>query len=125
MEATRALREESEKLTAEYEQNREARLKSAETAEAETATAELYAGKLEELAKKEHKSADEKAKMAQYVKILNDKLPDLNIQYDAEKDKLSKNTDEIWKNIEARQAQAKVEAYNSNYKASQARKGTR
>lgn len=117
MEATRALREESEKLTAEYEQNREARLKSAETAEAETATAELYAGKLEELAKKEHKSADEKAKMAQYVKILNDKLPDLNIQYDAEKDKLSKNTDEIRKNIEARQAQAKVEAYNSNYKA--------
>ena len=117
MEATRALREESEKLTAEYEQNREARLKSAETAEAETATAELYAGKLEALAKKEHKSADEKAKMAHYVDILNDKLPDLNLQYDAEKDKLSENTDEIWKNIEARQAQAKVEAYNSNYKA--------
>ena len=117
MEATRALREESEKLTAEYEQNREARLKSAETAEAETATAELYAGKLEELAKKEHKSADEKAKMAQYVDILNDKLPDLNLQYDAEKDKLSQSTDEIGKNIEARQAQAKVEAYNSNYKA--------
>lgn len=117
MEATRALREESEKLTAEYEQNREARLKSAETAEAETATAELYAGKLEELAKKEHKSADEKAKMAQYVDILNDKLPDLNLQYDAEKDKLNQSTDAIWKNIEARQAQAKVEAYNSNYKA--------
>ena len=117
MEATRALREESEKLTAEYEQNREARLKSAETAEAETATAELYAGKLEELAKKEHKSADEKAKMAQYVDILNDKLPDLNLQYDAEKDKLNQSTDAIWKNIEARQAQAKVDAYNSNYKA--------
>ena len=117
MEATRALREESEKLTAEYEQNREARLKSAETAEAETATAELYAGKLEELAKKEHRSADEKAKMAQYVDILNDKLPDLNLQYDAEKDKLNQSTDAIWKNIEARQAQAKVEAYNSNYKA--------
>lgn len=117
MEATRALREESEKLTAEYEQNREARLKSAETAETETATAELYAGKLEELAKKEHKSADEKAKMAQYVDILNDKLPDLNLQYDAEKDKLNQSTDAIWKNIEARQAQAKVEAYNSNYKA--------
>lgn len=117
MEATRALREESERLTAEYEQNREARLKSAETAEAETATAELYAGKLEELAKKEHKSADEKAKMAQYVDILNDKLPDLNLQYDAEKDKLNQSTDAIWKNIEARQAQAKVEAYNSNYKA--------
>lgn len=117
MEATRALREESERLTAEYEQNREARLKSAETAEAETATAELYAGKLEELAKKEHRSADEKAKMAQYVDILNDKLPDLNLQYDAEKDKLNQSTDAIWKNIEARQAQAKVEAYNSNYKA--------
>ena len=117
VEATRALREESEKLTAEYEQNREARLKSAETAEAETATAELYAGKLEELAKKEHKSADEKAKMAKYVDILNGKLPDLNLQYDAEKDKLSESTDEIWRNIEARQAQAKVEAYNSNYKA--------
>lgn len=117
VEATRALREESEKLTAEYEQNRKARLKSAETAEAETATAELYAGKLEELAKKEHKSADEKAKMAKYVDILNGKLPDLNLQYDAEKDKLSESTDEIWRNIEARQAQAKVEAYNSNYKA--------
>lgn len=117
VEVTRALREESEKLTAEYEQNREARLKSAETAEAETATAELYAGKLEELAKKEHKSADEKAKMAKYVDILNGKLPDLNLQYDAEKDKLSESTDEIWRNIEARQAQAKVEAYNSNYKA--------
>lgn len=115
--ATRALREESEKLTEEYEQNREARLKSVETAEAETATAELYAEKLEKLAKKEHKSADEKAKMAQYVDILNDKLPDLNLQYDAEKDKLSDSTDAIWKNIEARQAQAKLDAYNSNYKA--------
>ena len=115
--ATRALREESEKLTAEYEQNREERLKSAETAEAETATAELYAEKLEKLAKKEHKSADEKAKMAQYVDILNDKLPDLHLQYDAETDKLNQSTDAIWKNIEVRQTQAKVEAYNSNYKA--------
>lgn len=115
--ATRALREESEKLTEKYEQNREARLKSVETAEAETATAELYAEKLEKLAKKEHKSADEKAKMAQYVDILNDKLPDLHLQYDAEADKLNQSTDAIWKNIEARQTQAKVEAYNSNYKA--------
>ena len=117
MEATRALREESERLTAEYEQNREARLKSAETAEAETATAELYAGKLEELAKKEHRSADEKAKMAQYVDILNDKLPDLNLQYDAEKDKLNQSTDAIWKNIEARKIQARIDAYQDNYAA--------
>ena len=117
MEATRALREESEKLTAEYEQNREARLKSAETAEAETATAELYAGKLEELAKKEHRSADEKAKMAQYVDILNDKLPDLNLQYDAEKDKLNQSTDAIWKNVEARKIQARIDAYQDNYAA--------
>ena len=117
MEATRALREESEKLTAEYEQNREARLKSAETAEAETATAELYAGKLEELATKEHKSADEKAKMAQYVDILNDKLPDLNLQYDAEKDKLNQSTDAIWKNVEARKIQARIDAYQDNYAA--------
>ena len=117
METTKALREESEKLTEEYEQNREARLKAVEAAETETATAEVYAKKLETLAGKEHKSADEKRQMAYYVGKLNELLPDLNLQYDKEKDRLNESTDAIWDNIEAVKERARVKAYESNYTA--------
>ena len=115
--AAKALREESEKLTEEYGKNREARLKAVEAAETETATAELYMSKLEALSSKQRKTAEEKKKMAYYVEKLNELLPDLNLQYDEEKDKLSKSTDAIKANIKALKERARAKAYEANYTA--------
>lgn len=115
--AAKALREESEKLTEEYNKNREARLKTVEAAETETATAELYMSKLEALSSKQRKTAKEKKTMAYYVEKLNELLPDLNLQYDEEKDKLSKSTDAIKVNIKALKERARAKAYEANYTA--------
>ena len=115
--AAKALREESEKLTEEYSKNREARLKTAEAAETETATAELYMNKLEALSSRQKKTAEEKKRMAYYVEKLNELLPDLNLQYDEEKDKLSKSTDAIKANIKALKERARAKAYEANYTA--------
>lgn len=115
--AAKALREESEKLTEEYNKNREARLKTAEAAETETATAELYMNKLEALSSRQKKTAEEKKRMAYYVEKLNELLPDLNLQYDEEKDKLSKSTDAIKANIKALKERARAKAYEANYTA--------
>ena len=115
--AAKALREESEKLTEEYNKNREARLKTAEAAETETATAELYMNKLEALSSRQKKTAEEKKRMAYYVEKLNELLPDLNLQYDEEKDKLSKSTDAIKANIKALKERARTKAYEANYTA--------
>lgn len=55
--------------------------------------------------------------MKYYVDKLNEVLPDLNAKYDEEKDKLSKSTEEIYKNIDARKEQIKLDKYWENYEA--------
>ncbi|MCI9271677.1 MAG: tape measure protein [Dorea sp.] len=69
------------------------------------------AGKIEKLAKKEHRSAEEKAELQSYVEALNSSMDDLNLQYDAENDALSMSTDQI---------KAKVDAYNEQAEAQEA-----
>ena len=115
IEATEALCDEYDELHDSIEENRKAREKNTTAMDQDTALAENYAQKIEDLAGKENKSAEEKKLMAYYVGKLNDIMPDLNLQYDEEADKLSDSTEAIYDNIEARKEQAKLEAYNDNY----------
>lgn len=113
--ATKELCDEYDELHDSIEENRKASEERVSAAEQETAVAEDYAEKLEKLSKKENKSAGEKKRMKYYVDKLNEVLPDLGLEYDAEKDKLNKNTDAIKANIEARKLNAQISAYQTNY----------
>lgn len=73
------------------------------------AVAQAMAKRVETLANKEHKSAEEKAKLALMVKELNGIMPGLNASYDSQKDKLNMTTDAIYKKIEALKQQAIAE----------------
>ena len=72
---------------------------------------ELYADRLEILSQKEHKSAQDKALMQEYVDRLNDSVEGLGLSYDAEADKLNKTTEEIHKKIDAMKQEALQSAY--------------
>lgn len=78
-------------------------------------SAEFLTNKIEELSKVEHKTNGEKNLMASYVERLNELYPNLNLQYDKEKDKLNKTTDEIYKYIDAKREEAKAAAYQKNF----------
>ena len=69
------------------------------SAASEIGAADVMAKKLEELSNKEKKSNSEKEMMKYYVDELNKIMPDLNLQYDAEKDALNMSTEAIRKNI--------------------------
>lgn len=117
-EATHDLADEQDALTDEINKNRKAREDSLQASETEAAQAEAYMGKLKDLMGVEGKSAEQKRKIKYYVEKLNETLPDLNLKYDEEKDKLNKSTKAIKENIEARKLQARLDAYGENYNAS-------
>lgn len=117
-EATHDLADEQDALTDEINKNRKAREDSLQASETEAAQAEAYMGKLKDLMGVEDKSAEQKRKIKYYVEKLNETLPDLNLKYDEEKDKLNKSTKAIKENIEARKLQARLDAYGENYNAS-------
>lgn len=87
----------------------------ASTAEADVA--QHYLSKLDELSKKENKTANDKQKIKQYVDLLNGSVEGLGLTYDATSDSLNKNTQEIQKNIDAMRNAAREKAYMEEYEA--------
>ena len=69
--------------------------------------------KLKSLISIQKKGAGTKQQIKSTVQQLNDILPDLNLQYDEQKDKLNKSTAAIEKNIKALKEQAMAKAYQS------------
>lgn len=69
--------------------------------------------KLKSLISIQKKDAGTKQQIKSTVQQLNDILPDLNLQYDEQKDKLNKSTAAIEKNIKALKEQAMAKAYQS------------
>ena len=98
-EATKKLSEEYKELNETLDRNKEARDENMASAASEIGAADVMAKKLEELSNKENKSNSEKEMMKYYVDELNRLMPDLNLQYDAEKDALNMSTEAIRKNI--------------------------
>lgn len=69
--------------------------------------------KLKSLISIQKRDAGTKQQIKSTVQQLNDILPDLNLQYDEQKDKLNKSTAAIEKNIKALKEQAMAKAYQS------------
>lgn len=69
--------------------------------------------KLKSLISIQKKDAGTKQQIKSTLQQLNDILPDLNLQYDEQKDKLNKSTAAIEKNIKALKEQAMAKAYQS------------
>lgn len=69
--------------------------------------------KLKSLIGVQEKDAGTKQQIKSTVQQLNDILPDLNLQYDGQKDKLNQSTAAIKRNIQALKEQAMAKAYQS------------
>lgn len=98
--ATEELVDEYDELNQKLESNKKARQENREAVEEEAGSALVLFKQLERLNDIENKSAGQKALMADVVRELNDIMPELNLQYDEEADKLNQSTDAIKKNIE-------------------------
>lgn len=106
-----------DEFTKKLKENAEARKETSESAEAETIQIDNLYSRLKELNKVEHKNKTQKQEMHSIVKQLNELVPDLNLKYDEESDKLSKSTGEIKKNIKARKDQIMQDAIYESAKS--------
>ena len=107
---TKSLRKESEDLTQTIKNGQKSRKDSYESIKGETAATKLLADQLYELNGKEKKTIADKNRMKVIVDKLNDALPDLKLNFDEETGALDKNKQEVYKNIEAREKLAKINA---------------
>lgn len=102
-----------EDLSGTLEKNKEYRQQEIEDTMAQSMEAEILAGKVLELADQEGKSASQKQYLASMVEQLNELMPDLNLLYDAEADKLSASADVIWDKVEAMKAEAEIAGWKA------------
>ncbi|MBS4883259.1 MAG: phage tail tape measure protein [Amedibacillus dolichus] len=112
--ATEKIISEYEKLSETLKTNKEARQDAMASSQAEIESADILSQKLDELSNKENKSNAEKEMMKYYVEELNNILPDLNLQYDAEKDALNMSTEAIRENITAQKELVLAKAAQQN-----------
>ena len=112
--ATDKLVEKQNKLNKTLEENKKVRNDSIKSAKEESATTDVIFGKLEELSKVENKTNAQKETMNKLVSELNNLLPDLNLQYDKEKDALNMSTDAIRSNIKAQKELVLAKASQKN-----------
>lgn len=94
-------------------QNQAQRTADIQTSIMQGSQAEGLTSKLQSLMSVEKKSKGVKEQIKTVVSQLNDIYPDLNLKYDAEKDKLNKSTSAIWKNIAAQKELAIAKAYGA------------
>jgi phage-related minor tail protein len=91
-----------------------ARQSNISNAQEEGSQADIYYDRLNKLIGVEKKSSAQKALIRDYVQKLNDLMPDLNLKYDEEKDKLNKSTSAIEANIKAQKELILAKAAQSN-----------
>lgn len=84
------------------------------SAQEEGAQADIYLDRLNKLIGVEKKSSAQKALIKDYVEKLNAIMPDLNLKYDEEKDKLNQSTQAIKDNITAQKELLLAKAAQSN-----------
>ncbi len=93
--------------------NKKVRDEAIKNAEIEAETTELLYKKLVALEGVENKTNAQKEIMAELVNQLNEKMPELNLSYDKEKDALNKTTDAIKEQISAQKELLKAKAAQS------------
>lgn len=89
--------------------------KQAEKIDATSVSAKNLVKRLEELGNQTDLTEDEQKEMQTAVSQLNALFPDLNLSIDENTGALSKNTAEIWSNIEAMKARAVQKAYGDKF----------
>ena len=95
------LTQKRKELSKEYQQNEKERKSNISSAKDEANTTQFLFARLKDLNKIQGKTTAQKQEMARIVDELNKNLPDLNLHYDKEKDKLDKTTESIRKQIDA------------------------
>lgn len=110
VEDTKQLIDAQKELDETIKSNSKNREQSIKFAGEEAQTAEILSGKLSSLMSVENKSAKEKERIKQIVAQLNALMPELNLKYDQEKDKLNKSTEAIKQQITATKELAKAKA---------------
>lgn len=114
--ATEKLIEENDNLTTAIDNSKKAREDSVQSVQEEATEAEILWKKLKELKKVQDKTAAQKETMISLVDKLNEIYPDLNLEYDKEKDKLNQTNKQIEKNIALKKEQALADAMQTNAK---------
>ena len=112
--ATDNLISKQKELAKSLKESDKARQDGVKSAEAEGAQADIYYDRLNDLIGVEHKSAAQKAQIKDYVSKLNDLMPDLNLKYDEEKDKLNQSSEALKNNISAQKELIKAKAAQAN-----------
>lgn len=112
--ATEKLMKKQKELTKELKESAKARKENISDAEKQTSTADVLFRKLQELEGVENKSNSQKETMVRLVSELNTIMPDLNLQYDKEKDKLNLSTEAIRENIDAQKELILAKAQQEN-----------
>lgn len=106
-----------EKLRDELEKSDKSQKNNTKAVEDQAVKSQSLLGKLKELMGVENKSASQKARIKDIVKELNGLMPDLNLHYQEEKDKLDQSYDSIQKNIDATRELMRVKATEKNMEA--------
>lgn len=103
--------------TLKAQEHAKARQEEIDAIKGEAKESDFYLQKLNELAGVEDKTNAQKELMQAYVDKLNGSVKDLNLTYDAEKDKLNQTTQAIRDKIQAQKEEAMAAAYQKNAKA--------
>lgn len=117
------LKKKQEEMAASIKSLHKENQKNVDSARANGVQADQLYQRLTKLMNVEHKSSGTKAQIASVVKQLNELLPELNLEYDKEADKLNKSTSAIKKNIAALKEQAMAKAYQNGMESA-AKKST-
>lgn len=110
---TKKVIDEHKKLDETLKNNKKTREEAIKSVGVETGTIDVLYQKLVELEGVENKTNAQKEIMAELVKQLNDKMPELNLEYDKEKDALNKTTNAIYEQIQAQKELLKAKAAQS------------
>ena len=113
-QATNNLISKQKELNSTLKESNKTRQSNITSAQEEGAQADIYFDRLNKLIGVEKKSSAQKALIKDYVEKLNAIMPDLNLKYDEEKDKLNQSTQAIKNNISAQKEMILAKAAQAN-----------
>lgn len=112
-QSCRKLKKEQDEVASSIRSMHKENAKNVNDVKTQGVQADNLLSKLKSLISVQEKDAGTKQQIKSTVQQLNDILPDLNLQYDEQKDKLNQSTAAIKRNIQALKEQAMAKAYQS------------
>ena len=110
------LSEKLDTLKADIDETNQSRKETSDSIDSEIGANRQLFDQLNELASVENKSQAEKKRMKNIVDQLNAAMPELNLQYEEEADKLSMTTTEVGKYITAMEQKYRLQAAGKRYR---------